>query len=175
MRRALDTLYHGAGWLAALSILAIGAVVTAQVGLNVLSRFGGAGTNFTIPSYADFAGFGLAAATFLAAASTLRHGVHVRVNLLVQRFPPRVTWAFEVLALIIGTAMVGIATFWTAMLVGESWHYGDQSTGIISIPLWIPQIPMVAGLAILCVALIDTLVEAVRTGRPVLLNEGVAE
>ncbi|SHJ70765.1 TRAP-type C4-dicarboxylate transport system, small permease component [Palleronia salina] len=174
MRRFLDTLYWGAGWLAALSILGICAVVTLQVALNVISRLGGTGVNFTIPSYADFAGFALAAATFLAAASTLRHGVHIRVNLLVQRFPPRLTWLSEVAVLAVGAGMIAIATYWTAMLVGESWHYGDQSTGIIAVPLWIPQIPMVAGLGLLCVALVDTLVEAIRTGRPVLIDEGDA-
>lgn len=174
MRRILDGLYDGAGWLAACAILLICAVVTAQVGLNVLSRVAGTGANFTIPSYADFAGFALAAATFLAAASTLRHGVHIRVNLLVRKLPPRVTWVFEILVLIVGAVMVGIATWYTALLVGESWHYGDKSTGIIAVPMWIPQIPMVAGLALLCVALIDTLVAAVTTGRPVLVDAGEA-
>ncbi|MBJ3762311.1 TRAP transporter small permease subunit [Maribius pontilimi] len=174
MRRFLDSLYSGAGWLAALSILSICAVVTAQVGLNIASRLGGPQANLTIPSYADFAGFALAAATFLAAASTLRHGVHIRVNLLVQRFPRAMMWVSEILVLVVGIGMVGIATYWTAMLVGESWHYGDQSTGIIAIPLWIPQVPMVAGLGLLLVALIDTLVEALRTRRPVLIDAGEA-
>ncbi len=174
MRRILDGLYHGAGWLAALSILGICVVVTAQVALNIASRLGGTDLNWTIPSYADFAGFALAASTFLAAASTLRHGVHIRVNLVVRKLPPRLMWMSEILVLVIGAGMVGIATWWTANLVGESWHYGDRSTGIIAIPLWIPQIPMVAGLGLLCVAMIDTALTALRSGRPVLIDEGEA-
>ncbi|WOI57405.1 TRAP transporter small permease [Palleronia sp. LCG004] len=174
MRRILDGLYDGAGWLAALSILGICAVVTAQVGFNIISRLGGTDVNLTIPSYADFAGFALAASTFLAAASTLRHGVHIRVTLLVRKFPPRLLWVAEIAVLAIAAAMVGIATYWTGNLVLESWHYGDRSTGIVSVPLWIVQIPMVAGLGLLCVALIDTAIGAIKTGRPVLFDAGEA-
>ena len=174
MRRVLDALYEGAGWLAALSILAICAVVTAQVGLNVLSRLGGPEWSFTIPSYADFAGFALAAATFLAMASTLRHGVHIRVNLLVQRVPAPLTWALELVTLAIGCAMTGLATWYAAGMLGESWRYGDQSTGIIAVPLWIAQIPMVIGLGLLSLAFLDTLIESVRSRAPILVDQGEA-
>lgn len=174
MRRFLDSLYAAAGWLAALSILIICLVVSAQVGLNILARIGGPGWSWTIPSYADFAGFFLAAATFLAMASTLRAGVHIRVNLLVTRLPEGPRWLFELAALALGAAMSGYATWYAGALLAESWHYGDMSPGIIPVPLWIPQIAMVAGLGLLTVALLDTLVEAIRLRRPVLIDAGEA-
>lgn len=78
MRRVLDTLYRAAGGLAALFILAIVVLVFAQVGLNLADKITvgltGKGLGVTIPSYADFTGFFLAAASFLALAYTLRAG-----------------------------------------------------------------------------------------------------
>ncbi len=172
MRRMLDALYAGAGGLAALCILAICLIVSAQVGLNILARIGGPELSFTIPSYADFAGFLLAAATFLAMAHTLRSGVHIRVTLLTQRLPRGGQLVLEVAALTLGAAVAGYATWYAASLVAESHQYQDMSTGIIAVPIWIPQVPMVLGLALLTLAFVDTAIEALRLGRPVLIDAG---
>ncbi|NDR56252.1 TRAP transporter small permease [Aliiruegeria sabulilitoris] len=172
MRRVLDTLYTAAGGLAALSILAICLLVSAQVGLNILARIGGPALSYTIPSYADFAGFALAAASFLAMAYTLRAGAHIRVNLLVSRLPKGGQWVAEMVSLALGAAMVGYATWFSVQLLLESLHYGDTSPGIIAVPLWIPQLTMVTGLVLLTVALLDTLVQSVRNRAPVIIDFG---
>ncbi|EKE44360.1 putative DctQ (C4-dicarboxylate permease, small subunit) [Oceaniovalibus guishaninsula JLT2003] len=174
MRRALDTVYATAAWAAAMAVLVICLVVTAQVVLNVASRLGGAGVALTIPSYADFAGFALAAATFLALAPTLRAGVHIRVNLAVMRLPTRLQWVAELIVLALGTAMAAYATWFAGSLLQESRHYGDMSTGIVAVPIWIPQIAMVAGLGLLTVALLDTLVESLRRRTPILKDAAEA-
>ncbi len=172
MRRFLDRIYNVAGGIAALSILAICLVVSAQVMLNILARLGGPNLSFTIPSYADFAGFFLATATFMAMAFTLRAGVHIRVNLLVQNLPTNIRWLLELFVLGLGAAIAGYATWFSAKLLGESYHYGDMSPGIIAIPLWIPQMAMVFGLGLLTVAFIDTLIEAIRARKPILVDAG---
>jgi len=172
MRRFLDQLYKLAGGIAALSILGICLIVSAQVGLNILARLGGPSTSFTIPSYADFAGFMLSTASFLALAYTLRQGSHIRVNLFVQNLSEKFQWMLEVVALFLGASMTGYATWFAGSLVAESFHYGDMSTGIVAIPIWIPQLSMVVGLALLTIALIDTLIEAIVARAPVLLDEG---
>lgn len=172
MRRLLDRLYQLAGAIAAIAILAICLLVTAQVSLNILARLGGPSLSFTIPSYADFAGYFLATASFFALSYTLRAGGHIRVNLVIQHLPDRTRWLFELLALALGGAMAGYATYFAAGLVGESWHYGDKSTGIVAIPLWIPQSAMVAGLGLLALAFLDTLVESWRARQPILSESG---
>jgi len=172
MRRMLDTAYGLAGAIAALSILGICLIVSAQVMLNILARFGGSELSFTIPSYADFAGYFLATATFMAMAYTLRSGGHIRVNLLVQNLPEKPRWLSEIFALSLGATTAGYATWYAGLLLGESLHYGDMSTGIVAIPLWIPQLPMVAGLGLLTVAFVDSLFEALHSGKPVLSDTG---
>jgi len=172
MRRILDTLYKLAGAMAALSILGICLVVSTQVMLNILARIGGPGWSYTLPSYADFSGFFLATATFMALAYTLRAGGHIRVNLLVGALPKGARWGLELVTLALGAGMAGYATYYTASLLGESYRYGDMSTGIIAIPIWIPQLSMVAGLGLLTVAFVDTLIEALLARAPVLVDEG---
>jgi len=172
MRQLLDRLYQIAGAIAALSILGICLVVSAQVVLNILARLGGPELSFTIPSYADFAGYMLSTASFMALAYTLRSGNHIRVNLFVQKLSDGPKWAFEIVVLALGIAMTGYATWYAGAVMAESIEYGDISTGIIAIPLWIPQTAMVAGLGLLTIALIDTLIEALIARAPVLLDSG---
>ena len=172
MRRLLDRVYLISGGLAAAAILAICLLVAAQVSLNILARIGGPSLSFTIPSYADFAGYLLAAATFLALAHTLRSGTHIRVNLVIQRLPAGARWTFELASLAIGAALGAFAVWFTVALTAESWHYGDKSTGIVAIPLWIPQSVMVAGLVLLTVASLDTLVESLRARGAILTDSG---
>lgn len=172
MRQLLDRLYQIAGAIAALSILGICLVVSAQVVLNILARLGGPDLSFTIPSYADFAGYMLSTASFMALAYTLRSGSHIRVNLFVQKLPDGPKWLFELVVLTLAIAITGYATWYAGALMAESIEYGDMSTGIIAIPLWIPQTAMVAGLGLLTIALIDTLIEALIARAPVLLDSG---
>ncbi|MBB5514468.1 TRAP-type mannitol/chloroaromatic compound transport system permease small subunit [Rubricella aquisinus] len=168
MRRFLDRLYAVSGALAALSIVGICLIVTAQVLFNLVARIMGPGWSYTIPSYADFAGFMLAAATFLALAYTLRHGAHIRVTLVSQTLPKAGQFVAELICFVLGLIITGYAFYYFVLLVWESWHFGDKSPGIIAVPLWIPQTAAAVGLGILVIALIDSIVESLRAKAPIL-------
>ncbi|MFS4439240.1 TRAP transporter small permease [Paracoccaceae bacterium GXU_MW_L88] len=162
MRSALDTLYRVAGALAALLLVLICALITAQVVLNTLSKLGI--VNLTIPSYADFSGFMLSASTFLALAYTLRHGGHIRVTLVEQRLPSAVQRWTRAIAAAAGVFVAGGATVFAARLCWQSYDFGDKSSGMIPVQIWIPQAAMILGLAIFTLALIDELLHVLRTG-----------
>lgn len=169
MRRILDFIYRAAGGLAAFFILAIVALVFAQVCLNLVDKIAvgltGNGIGLTIPSYADFTGFFLAASTFLALAYTLRAGGHIRVTLVIGRLPSRAQRMVEVIVVGIALAMSAFATWYMILLVYESVEFGDRSSGMVSVPLWLPQLPVALGLVILSLALADELIGLLR-GRP---------
>jgi len=162
MRALLDRLYGASLMASAGFIMAICAIVIGQVVLNLVDRiasvfFGGA-IGLTIPSYADFTGFFLAAATFLALAGTLRQGGHIRVTLLTVMLPPAIRRVFEIGCVLLAGAITLYASWYLFSLVTESWRYNDLSSGMVAVPLWIPQLAMVAGLVILAIALIDEFV-----------------
>lgn len=175
LRRFLDRVYLVSGGTAAVCILAICLLVTAQVCLNILARVGGPEWSYTIPSYADFSGYFLASASFLAMAYTLRSSAHIRVNLIIERLNIRSKWFAEMFTLTIGGGLSGYASWFCVLRTIESWQYGDKSYGIIAVPLWIPQTVMVIGLVLLCVAFFDTLVESIRARRPILTDMGSTE
>jgi len=168
MRHFLDKVYLAAGWTAAVIILLIALLVSAQVLLNFATRVFGLPLPSTIPSYADFSGFMLAAATFLAMPYTLRAGRHIRVHLITSRLSSSAQFVIEAIVLVFAACLVGYACYYIVLLIHESWIFNDVSTGIIPVPLWIPQIPMLLGMGLLLVALIDTLFQTLSKKAPVI-------
>jgi len=158
------------GVASACFLVAIAAIVLGQVGLNIADKFSelltGQAAGLVIPSYADFTGFFLAAASFLALAYTLRHGAHIRVNLLIQRFGPRTRRWIEVWCTAAGAIFAGYFTWFMIQLMVESYQYNDLSPGMVAVPIWIPQFTLVIGLVVLTIALIDTCLTALRGETP---------
>ena len=170
MRTLLDTLYRASGWLAAGFIGAIGLLVVVQVSCNLIDRIStiatGTAIGLTIPSYADFTGFFLASASFLALAHTFRQGGHIRVTLLISHLPKPLAKAAEFWCIGVAALISCYFTWYTSILVWQSYDFHDLSSGMIAIPLWIPQLGMLLGLAILSIALLDELVSLVRGMQP---------
>lgn len=169
MRAVLDFLYRASGWAAAIFIVAICALVIVQVACNIIDRVASLATGeaigLAVPSYSDFTGFFLAASSFLALAHTFRSGSHIRVNLLLQHMPENAKHAAEIACILFATAVTLYFTWYTKNLVVESFTYNDLSAGMVAVPIWIPQMPMLAGLIILSIALLDELQSLLR-GRP---------
>lgn len=168
MRIFLDRLYRVSGVVAGCLILAICLLVSVQILLNGATRMFGPILPSTIPSYADFSGFMLAGASFLALAHTLREGGHIRVNLVTQQLPVKIQMVLEFIVLILAIGVIGYALWFMVQMVLESYHYNDTSPGIVPIPLAIPQSVVGLGLTILWISLIDTLFDLIRTKQPVL-------
>lgn len=167
MRRLLTLLYTASGWVAALFLVAIFAIILVQIGLDLTNRIVlqlfGRSISLMIPSYAEFASYLLAAAMFLGFATALNHGTHVRVTLALRTMSPAVRRAAEFAAAGIGTSAAAFFAFRATIMVHESWLYEDMSYGLIVIPMWIPQAPMALGLIVLTIAFLDRLA-GVATG-----------
>lgn len=176
VRRTLDRLYSISGWFAACFIGLICLLVVVQVVLNLIDRIStvatGTAVGLTIPSYADFTGFFLAAASFLALAHTLREGGHIRVTLVLSHLPSGIRKIFELWCIGLATFISVYFVWYTARLTWESYSYNDLSAGMIAVPLWIPQLGMLLGLVVLAIALVDELVAVLDGGSPSYVDKG---
>ena len=175
MRIFLDALYKWSGRAAALFVGAICAAVFAQVVLNVIDRLSslitGSAIGLAIPSYSDFTGFFLAAASFLALAGTLRDGGHIRVVLVIQHLGPKSRRAFELWCVGLAALLALYFTWYTALLTRESYVYNDLSSGMVAVPIWIPQAAMLAGLVVFSIALVDEFI-GLAGGKPASYQRG---
>jgi TRAP-type C4-dicarboxylate transport system permease small subunit len=157
VRRALDALYDGAAWLAALAMVGLLLMVL----LSIVSRQAG----FHVPGTDAYAGYLMAAAGFLALAHTLKKGEHIRVTLLLGKLQGRARHAMELWALAAASFLAGLFAFYSARLVWQSHLFHDISTSNDATPLWIPQLAIAAGTLILAIAFVDELVMALRGQR----------
>jgi len=158
IRRTLDTLYLLAGYMAGLFLIAIFALMMLlSIGREI---------NLNVPSGDDFTAWSLVAMAFLGLAHTFKKGEMIRVGLLLERLHGRPRRVAELISLTIAGAFVAYFTWQSGRLAYDSWQFFDMSTGVISIPLWIPQLGMVAGLAILLLAIAEEWVTVAQGGRP---------
>ena len=81
LRRGLDGLYLLSGILAACFLIAILTLIVVQM----VARW----TGEIFPGAPEYAGYSMAAASFLAFASALNHGSHIRVSILLNALPAR--------------------------------------------------------------------------------------
>jgi len=157
-RRLLDGLYLLCGYLAGLFLIAIFLMMLAlsagrQIGVNVTSGD-------------DIASWCMAALAFLGLAHTFKSGEMIRVGLLTQRLAGRTRWITELFALLVAAVFIGYFAWHAIDLTITSWRINDVSTGVLVVPLWIPQVGFATGLVVLFIAIVDELVHVAAGNRP---------
>ena len=107
---------------------------------------------------AEFAGYAMAASSFMGLAYTLNTGGHIRVNLLADRLPQSGQRWLERLCLLMASGIVGFFAWYCASMTYDSYQFNEMGQGIIAVPLWMPQLWMALGVACLWLALVDNLI-----------------
>ena len=154
MRSFLDPFFKLLGALGALFIFATLAVEV----VNIAGRQLG----FSMAGMDAYAGYFLAAGSFLAMGYALRNGDHIRVTLILQRLRGRARWWMEVVCLVVATLLSGYFAWFAARLVWGSYAFNDVSQNVDATPLWIPQLSMALGLFGLALAFAEQLIYVLR-------------
>jgi TRAP-type C4-dicarboxylate transport system permease small subunit len=158
LRRVLDGLYLGGGILAGLFLIAI---LVIMMVMSVGRPFG-----INIPSGDDFASWCMAAMSFLGLAYTFKSGDMIRVGLIVDKFEGRKKQVMELTVLSIALGFIGFFTWHAVSFTYYSWLLNDRATGVVAVPLWIPQLGYCGGLALLTIALLDEWINVAMGGAP---------
>ncbi|MEO1330792.1 MAG: TRAP transporter small permease [Pseudomonadota bacterium] len=156
LRRGLDALYFASGVAAAICLIAILSLIV----LQMLARWFGE----VFPGAPDYAGYAMAAASFLAFAHALNRGSHIRVSLVLNAASPGVRRWIEVWCFAVGAGLAWYFTYFAGQFVYWSWKFNDISQGQDATPLWIPQSAMLVGAVVFAIALTDHLVNLIVTG-----------
>ncbi len=158
MRIFLDRLYLYAGYAAgAFLVLIFGIMMFMSVG----RQFG-----LNIPAGDDFASWCMAAMAFLGLAHTFKRGEIIRVGMLIERATGRKRWALEIIALGISTAFTLYFCWYAVSMTYDSYRFNDMAQGVLSVPLWIPQLGYCGGLVLLAIALIDEMIHVLKGNKP---------
>ena len=156
MRKALNALYWG-GFIAAAFFLAIIAFV-------ILLQIFGRVIGVIVPSANEIAGYSMAASIFLGLADTLRANAHIRVEALIGRTSGSLRRALDLWSYGLSACLIGYLTFHAFAMTWNSFATGESSPGLLAIPIWIPQIGMSVGLALLALVCLESFVDLTLHG-----------
>lgn len=158
IRRLLDGLYLASGYLAGAFLIAIFLLMMAlsigrEIGVNVKSGD-------------DITAWCMAAMAFLGLAHTFKSGEMIRVGLLTEQLTGRSKWLAEMFSLIMAAIFTGYFAWQATAMTYTSWVINDMSTGVLVIPLWLPQTGFATGLVVLFIAVVDELVHVSLGNKP---------
>lgn len=167
IERVLDRLYAGMALLGAIAFVAVEGFILYQLGGQLFPY---------IPRSADeFAGYCMAASAFLALAYTFNANEHIRVTLISDRLGTRGQHRLAMLAVSIALALTGYLAWHMSKLAWQTWLLDERSTGLIALPLWIPQSAMAVGAIVFLIAVAQRAVRVWRGGSIELPSEAGGE
>jgi len=156
LRKLLDFIYFASGALAAVSLVAILLLIVVQM----IARW----TGEVFPGAASYAGYAMAAASFLAFANALNRGAHIRVSILLNALPKGPKRLLEIWCFGLAAVIAWYFTYYAYWFVYWSWKFNEISQSQDATALWIPQSVMVVGGGILAIAFTDNLLQLVIKG-----------
>jgi len=166
IRTILDRLYLVCGIVAAFCLIAMLLLIAIQM----IARW----TGEVFVGAPDYAGYCMAAASFLAFAYALNRGAHIRVNLLLNAMGRSRVWG-EIWCFAIGSFLSIFFARYAIKATWWSYKLGDVSQGQDATPLWIPQAAMAVGTVVLSIAFVDHLIRLIVTGRHGIVRDTATE
>jgi len=141
---AFGRLFDALAVLAALTLLAMVVIVTADIVLRNLTRTG-------FPWANEVSEYALYAITLLVAPWLLRRGQHVRIDLALTLVPPRVAWVMEAIADIIGFAVCIVMVRYGHHMAADSFRLGSITIKNLVFPEWWLLAPLPLCFALLAI------------------------
>ena len=152
--RFLDKAYLWAGYAAA-SCLCLILVVTLT---QIVTRYLG----IEMRGLSSYAGYLMAASTFLGLAHALSRGAHIRIETISKLFGTGQIY-IDLFAFATGAVIASWFAFYCCNMVYTTFVLQDVSTDLDATPLWIPQATMAFGTALFAIAMIDNFLTLLLT------------
>lgn len=114
----------------------------------------------------ELVGYLLVASVMLAGADALRHGEHIAVDIVTERLGPRGRRAIALAGLAAVALAAALLTVEGADMVAFSRTVGLLSNGTLAVPMWIPQLAVPVGAALLGAAAVVGFALALTRRRP---------
>ncbi len=150
-----DRLYSWAGYGSAFCIFLIFAITMVQM----VTRYLGISMN----GLSSYAGYCMAASTFLGLSHALMTGSHIRIETISKLLGPK-RFYLDLFAFGAGVLIALWFARYACAMVYTTLVLHDVSTDMDATPLWIPQATMAIGVVLFSLAMIDNFMTLLLTG-----------
>ena len=135
--KTLNKLYKFSGYVAATFLIFVAVFIL----IGISSRIFG----FYIRGLAEYSGYSLATASFLALAYTFNENGHIRITLFLEKVKGKLLRFLTVWCLAVSTFFSGFLAFYFIKMWVVSIQLAERSQGADEILLWIPQTGVALG------------------------------
>ena len=129
LSESCERLFASLAWIAALLLLAMVALTTADIILRNTLRTG-------FPWANEVTEYALYLTTLLTAPWLLRRGQHVRIDMVLVIVPPRIAWLLEAAADVIGLAASLVLVWYGTIMTLQSARLGSLTIKNLVFPEW---------------------------------------
>ena len=126
----LNKLYKFSGYIAAFFLI----FITVFILIGISSRIFG----FYIRGLAEYSGYCMASASFLALAYTFVEGGHIRITLFLEKLSGTKKNFIEIWCLSLASFFSGFLSFYFIKMLIISYKFQERSEGADEILIWIP-------------------------------------
>jgi TRAP-type C4-dicarboxylate transport system permease small subunit len=144
--RLLDKAYLWAGYAAAACICLILFVTITQIATRYLG--------INVRGLSSYAGYLMAASTYLGLAHALSRGSHIRIETVSKLFGSMRIY-IDMFAFAAGMIIASWFAWYCCNMVYTTYVLQDVSTDLDATPLWIPQATMAIGSVLFAIAMTD--------------------
>ena len=139
----------------------IAGLLVASVLLNLANVVGRKFLHAPISGAEEVMNFLMVAVVFFGAGVVAFDGTHINMEILIERFPPRLRNAFKVFAQLAAIA-VAAAIVWLGVPIVQHLAQFDERSQAANVPLYIPQAAVPVGLGLLALGAIARIVKLVQ-------------
>jgi C4-dicarboxylate transporter DctQ subunit len=126
--------------------------------------------NIGVSGLYEIATFCMIFSVMLTASLGIKRNIHVRIDILNNIVPPAVGFLLEIAAMLIVLIVAAYLTYSGCLLVEESLLLGDSTLGTVQVPMWIPQLIMPIGGALMTLRTIERLFFIISAGQAAVQN-----
>lgn len=164
MLKAIDRLNEAFGWIAAAAFVAVGAMITYEVVMRYV---------FLAPTIwaEEMSRFLQIWATYIAAATVLRHRQLIAITVVVERLGPRGRKAAEAFALVWILLFCLVAVWYGLDIMLDSIRLGRATSTMLAVPQWMTELAIPLGFTLLALQAVAELIRLPRSAPPPLSGE----
>ncbi len=110
----------------------------------------------------------------IGAAHGVKAGIHLGINIVLERLPPRAHFATLMFAVVCCLVFVAIVDYQSVLYTAKIYHWGDL-TQDLRIPQWLPYVAIPVGLSLMLYHFLVLAVEVLRGRRTTIHNNEVPQ
>ncbi len=153
--RLIDRLSDAGAYLSSILLVIIIVLIVSNIALmGTLGKSIMITDEYSAYMFAGFVMFGL--------GYTLKENGHIRINVLTSHLPKKIQFLFDVLRIVIAFLLSGFMLYYSVVMVKQAYIYQMRADTVAQTLIWIPQLCMPIGFAILWLQLLSELLKVVK-------------